>query len=147
MNISLDNICFYSQPPPAKSLPRAVPVSCWRPYETPLASRALSHALPSRPPSPRTTISIAPDARPDASPRFRSPVRQDPDLRAVRNEFDIEIERIAMAQNGQVTHEADLDMNRDMALRNGTVTDVPESRSTSLATGMPDCLRNRDQTT
>ncbi|KAJ6112325.1 hypothetical protein N7523_008386 [Penicillium sp. IBT 18751x] len=42
-----------------------------------------------------------------------------------------------MAQNGQVTHEADLDMNRDMALRNGTVTDVPESRSRSLATGSP----------
>jgi hypothetical protein len=147
MNISLDNISFYSQPPPAKPLPRAVPVSCWRPYETPLAPRAVSHALPPRPPSPRTTITLASDARPDSSPRFRASVREDPYLGAVLNEFDIEIERMAMAQNGQVTHKADMDMHSHSGLRNGNGTDVPQSRHTSLATGMSDCLWNRDQRT
>lgn len=42
---------------------------------------------------------------------FRAPATEDPDLGIVLNEFDIKIERIATAQNGQVTHEADLDKN------------------------------------
>jgi hypothetical protein len=65
-------------------------------------------------------------------------VRQDPDLRAVRNEFDVEIERIAMVENDRVMHKADLDMHRDTGLRNRNVTDVPQSRWRSLATGMLD---------
>ncbi|EGC41542.1 predicted protein [Histoplasma capsulatum var. duboisii H88] len=76
MNVSLDNITFYSQPPPGKPPPCTFPVSCWKPYETPLASRALSRALPPRAPSPRTTITLPSNARPDVSPRFRAPARQ-----------------------------------------------------------------------
>lgn len=52
--------------------------------------------------------------------------REDPNLRAVHNEFDLEIEMVAMAQNKMVTHEADLDMHHDSGLRNGNVTDVPQ---------------------
>lgn len=32
-----------------------------------------------------------------------------------------------MIQNGRVMHEADLDICRDLGLRNGNVTDVPQS--------------------
>lgn len=144
MYISLDNISFYSQPPPAKSPPCAFPVSCWKPYETPLAPRAPSHAPRLRLPSPGRTITLASDARPDVSPGFLAPVREDPELRSVLNEFDIEIERIAMAQNGQVAHESDLDMHHDSGLLNGTVADVPQSQRTSLAIGISDYSWSRD---
>lgn len=136
MHISLDNISFYSQPPPAKPPPRAFPVSCWKPYETPLAPRAVSHAPPPRPPSPRTVITLASDAKPDVSLRFRAPVREDPNLGGVLNDFDIEIERIAIAQNSQVAHKTDLEMHRDLRVLNGTITDVPQSQRTSLPPGM-----------
>ncbi|KAE8381367.1 hypothetical protein BDV26DRAFT_255806 [Aspergillus bertholletiae] len=133
MTISLDNITFYSQPPPAKPPPCNFPVSCWKPYETPRASRALSRALPPRAPSLRTTITLASDARPDASPRFRAPAREDSGLRAVCNEFDIELERIARAQNGQVTRESDLTLHGDSGLPNGNDTDGPQDQRTSSA--------------
>ena len=126
MTISLDNISFYSQPPPAKPPPCTFPVSCWKPYETPLASRAISRGLPPRAPTPRTTITLASDARLDVSPRSRAPAREDHDLRAVCNEFDIELERIVRAQNCQVTREADLTLHRDLGLPNGNNTDRPQ---------------------
>ncbi|OKP13727.1 hypothetical protein PENSUB_570 [Penicillium subrubescens] len=135
MNISLDNITFYSQPPPAKPPSCTFPVSCWKPYETPLASRALSRVLPPRAPSPRTTITLASDARPDVSPRFRAPAREGHDLRAVCNEFDIELDRIVTAQNGQVTREADLTLHRDSGLPNGNDTDGPQDQRTSSVPG------------
>lgn len=90
-------------------------------------------------------ITVASDARSDAPPLFRSPARQDPDLRAVRNEFDIEIERIAMVENDRVMTKADLDIHRDPGPRNGNGTDVPQSQHTFLATSMLDCLWNRNQ--
>jgi hypothetical protein len=147
MTISLDNISFYSQPPPAKPPPCTFPVSCWKPYETPLASRAISRALPPRAPSPRTTITLASDARPDVSPRSRAPAREDHDLRAVCNEFDIELERIVRAQNCQVTREADLTLHRDLGLPNGNDTDGPQDQCTSSVPGMSDCLWSADQRT
>jgi hypothetical protein len=147
MNISLDNITFYSQPPPAKPPPCTFPVSCWKPYETPLASRAISRALPPRAPSPRTTIALASNARPDVSPRFRAPAREDHDLRAVCNEFDIELERIVRMQNGQVTREADLTLYCDSGLPNGNDTDEPQNQRTSSVPGMSDCLWSADQRT
>ncbi|KAJ6101877.1 hypothetical protein N7486_004304 [Penicillium sp. IBT 16267x] len=140
MHISLDNISFYSHPTPAKPLPCAFPVSCWKPYETPLAPRAfapraLSHAPLPRLPSRGTTMNLASDARPDASPASQASAREDPDLHTVFNEFDIEIEKMAMAQNDQVAHEAGWEMHRDSGLLSGTVTVGPESQRTSLATG------------
>lgn len=141
MHISLDNISFYSHPPPEKSLP----VSCWKPYETPLAPRALSHAPLPRVPSSRTASTLPSGAWPDACAGFRTLATEGPDLGAVLNEFDIEIERIAMTQNGQVMHEADLYIHSHSELRNGNGTDVPQSQHTSLATGVSECLWNRDQ--
>ncbi|KAJ5161363.1 hypothetical protein N7492_006755 [Penicillium capsulatum] len=138
MHISLDNINFYSHPPPAKSPPRAFPVSRWRPYETPLAPQALSHTPLPRLPSPRTTTTLASDARSIADPGFRTPTRENPDLCAVPNEFDIEIEEMAMAQNGSVAQDADLDIHCDLGLLNGPVTDVTQSQRTFVATGHPD---------
>jgi flagellar basal body rod protein FlgB len=117
MHISLDNISFYSHPPPAKSLP----VSCWKPYETPLAPRALSHGPLPRLPSSRTECTLLSNAWQDACAGFRTPATEDPDLGGDLNEFDLEIERIAMVQNSQVTHEADLCIH---------------SQHTSLDTGM-----------
>lgn len=147
MHINLDNISFYPQPPPAKPPPRAFPISCWKPYETPLASRAISRALPPRAPTPRTTITLASDARLDVSPRSRAPAREDHDLRAVCNEFDIELERIVRAQNCQVTREADLTLHRDLGLPNGNDTDGPQDQCTSSVLGMSDCLWSADQRT
>jgi hypothetical protein len=63
-------------------------------------------------------------------------VREDPNLGGVLNDFDIEIERIAIAQNSQVAHKTDLEMHRDLRVLNGTITDVPQSQRTSLPPGM-----------
>ncbi|THC87102.1 hypothetical protein EYZ11_013453 [Aspergillus tanneri] len=133
MHISLDNISFYHQPPPAKSPPCAFPVSCWKPYQAPPTPQSLSH-LPPRPPAPSTTTIPASGGRPDAAPQFRVPAREDYDLPAVHNEFDIEIERIAMAENSRVMREADLEMHLDRELQKGNVIDVPQSQRISLTT-------------
>ncbi|KAJ5152420.1 hypothetical protein N7492_009700 [Penicillium capsulatum] len=137
MHISLDNISFYSHHPPAKSPPRAFPVSRWKPYETPLAPQALSHTPLPRLPSPRTTT-LASDARPDAPEKFWDPVGAGSSLRPVRNEFDIEIERMSRAESEQAAHEADLDMHPDSGPRNGNVTDIAQTQRTYSATGHPD---------
>ncbi|KAJ5183289.1 hypothetical protein N7492_000905 [Penicillium capsulatum] len=135
MHISLDNITFYSHPPPAKSPPRAFSVSRWKPYETPLAPQTLSHTPLPRLPSPRTTTTLASDA---ASARLWGPVRAGSGLRPVRNEFDIEIERMSMAETEKTAHETDLDMHPDSGPRNGNVTDMAQAQRTSSATEHPD---------
>ncbi|CAI7637213.1 unnamed protein product [Penicillium viridicatum] len=43
-----------------------------------------------------------------------------------------------MVENGQVIHEADLDIHRDSGLRNENVTNVRQSQRMSLATENPD---------
>ena len=140
MHISLDNITFYSHPPPAKSPPRAFSVSRWKPYKAPLAPQALSHTPLPRLPSPRTTTTLASDA---ASARLWGPARPDLALRPARNEFDIEIERMARAESEQATHEADLDMHPDSGPRNGNVTDMDQTQRTSSATGISNCSSKR----
>lgn len=139
MHISLDNISFYSHPPPAKSPPRAFPVSRWKPYETPLAPQALSHTPLPRLPFPRATT-LASEGRPDAPTRLWGPVGAGSGLRPVRNEFDIELERMSRTESEQTAHEADLDMHPDSGPRNGNVTDIAQTQSTSSAIGIPDCL-------
>jgi hypothetical protein len=81
------------------------------------------------------------------SPQFRASASEDHDLRAVCNEFDIELERIVRAQNGQVTQEADLTLHRDSGLPNGNDTDGPQDHRKSSVSGMSDCLRSADQRT
>ena len=65
------------------------------------------------------------------------------DLRA-GSEFDIEIET-AVTQNGQETHETDLDLHLDSGLRNECHTGMPESDHTYLLTGMSEPLLNYDK--
>ena len=137
MNISLDNISFYSHPP-TKSSSRDVAASRWRPYQASLAPQTLPRALPPRSQVHGTTFNSESDASLDVSPQIRAPVREALDSRA-GSEFDIEIER-AMMHNSQVTHETDLDMPLDSGLLNECRTDVPQSNYTSLVTGMPGVL-------
>lgn len=124
MYISLDNISFYSYPPPVKSASRAFPVPWWKPYQNPPVLPALSHASLPRPHYPRTTTTLGPNVRADASPPFRAAVREDASLRIVRNEFDIELEKMAMAQDEQVAHKADLAVYRDLGYQCRDVTDI-----------------------
>ncbi|GLI82110.1 hypothetical protein PoHVEF18_010511 [Penicillium ochrochloron] len=131
MHISLDNISFYPQPPPAKPRARIFPVSNWKPYETPLASVTLSRAPSPRPPAPRTTVTWASNARPDVFPQFKAPAREGRDSSFACNEFDIEFERIVMAQNGPVTSEADLNMRDDSKFRSENDTYMPQDQHTS----------------
>lgn len=81
------------------------------------------------------------------SPRSRAPAREDNDLRAVCNKFDIELERIVRAQNYQVTREADLTLHRDLGLPNGDDSDGPQDQCMSSVLGMSDCLWSADQRT
>ncbi|KAJ5346787.1 uncharacterized protein N7506_000040 [Penicillium brevicompactum] len=135
MHISLDNISFYSHPPTKPSSP-ALPASCWRAYNASVAPHPLPRALPPRPYFQEATFSSAFGASTDISLATPDALKENLDSRA-GNEFDIEIER-AMTQNGQETHETDLDVHIDSGLRNECHTDMPESDHTYLVTDHPD---------
>ena len=136
MYISLDNISFYPQPPPAKPQARIFPISNWKLYKTPLASVTLSRAPLPRPPTLRTTVTWASNARPDIFPQFKAPAREGRDLSFAYNKFDIEFKRIVIAQNGPVTSEADLNMRHDLEFRSENNTDIPQDQHTSSVIGI-----------
>lgn len=135
MHVSLDNISFYSHPP-TKSSSRALPASCWRTYNTSVAPQPLPRAVPPRPYFQEATFSSAFGASTDISRASRDALKENLDICA-GNEFDIEIER-AITQNGQKTHETDLDVHLDSGLRNECRTDMSEMDHTYLITGISD---------
>lgn len=143
MHINLDNISFYSPHPPTKSSSRALPASCWRAYNASVAPQPLPRALPPRPYFQEATFSSAFGVSTDISLASRDALKENLDSRA-GNEFDIEIET-AITQNGQETHETDLDVHLDSGLRNECHTDMPESDHTYLVTGMSEPLLNYDK--
>ncbi|PYH96100.1 hypothetical protein BO71DRAFT_188815 [Aspergillus ellipticus CBS 707.79] len=104
MHSNLDNISFYQPPPSKLSQPTA---SSWKLYNTPPVPQALSHPLPPKPPTPITNILIS-GKQPTAVQQSRGPTKEDENSAAAGfcNTFDIELERVSLAENQLIVREA-----------------------------------------
>ncbi|KAB8227925.1 uncharacterized protein BDW43DRAFT_234668 [Aspergillus alliaceus] len=133
MYVNLNNISFYRQPPPPKPPLSSLPTPRWMPYQAPPASQCLSHPLPPKPPIPAASTVPTLASRQNLVQQLQTSIREDIEshITTVRNEFDVELERISIAGNTRTVHEADLERSGDHGFHNGGVTDVHPKPNTS----------------
>lgn len=132
MHVNLDNICFYHHPPPPKPPLPSLPTSCWMSYQDPSAPLSFSHPLPTKPPLPAAATVPTLATRPDPLQTRQTSVRDDHDshVTIVRNEFDVELERISDAEITKKVQEADLERPHNHDVHDRATSDAFQNQST-----------------
>ncbi|PIG69511.1 hypothetical protein AARAC_011499 [Aspergillus arachidicola] len=131
MSVNLDNIHFYHQPPPPKP---SLPTSRWMPYQTPSVQHCFSHPLLPKPPVDAAATLSTSDRGPTQQPRTSTREGDISYRTKVRNEFDVELERLSMAgitAHTRIVHQPNLERTCDHVAPDGAVRDVTQNHNTS----------------